>query len=67
MDYPPGTNLWAQLQNATVATSFRLSLDPIDPSPFGSLMKFTQRSFSLYVLELSTALYRLGLSTAFTD
>ena len=60
MDHPPGTNLWAQLQNAT-------RLDPIDRSPFGNLMKFTQHSFSLYVLELSTALYRLGLSTAFTD
>ena len=26
----------------------RLSLDPIDLSPFGHLMKFTQRSFPLY-------------------
>ena len=25
-----------------------LSLDPIDRSPFGHLMKFTQRSFPLY-------------------
>ena len=55
MDYPPGTNLWVQLQNATVATRFRLSLYPIDRSPFRHLMKFTQRSFSLYVLVLSTA------------
>ena len=46
----------------------RLSLDPIaDRSPFGHLMKFTQRSFLLYSLGLSTAFYRLGLSTAFTD
>ena len=35
-----------------------LSLDPIDRSPFGHLMKFTQSSFLRYVL---------GLSTAFTD
>ena len=55
MDYPQGTNLWVQLQNAPVATSFRLSLDPIDCSPFRHFMKFTQRSFSLYVLVLSTA------------
>jgi len=59
MDYPPGTNLWAQLQNATVATSFRLSLDPIDRSPFRHFMKFTQHSFSLYI--------SVVLSTAFTD
>ena len=26
----------------------RISLDPIDLSPFGHLMKFTQRSFPLY-------------------
>ena len=55
MDYPQGTNLWVQLQNAPIATSFRLSLDPIDRSLFRHLMKFTQRSFSLYVLVLSTA------------
>ena len=44
-----------------------LSLDPIDLSPFGHLMKFRQRSFPLYKLGLSTAFYRLSLSTAFTD
>ena len=35
-----------------------ISLDPIHRSPFGHLMKFTQRSFPRYVF---------GLSTAFTD
>ena len=55
-----------ELHHGTVLTQFPhfphnldwLSLDPIDRSPFGHLMKFTQRSFPLYVL---------GLSTAFTD
>ena len=46
---------------------WRLSLDPTDLSPFGHLMKFTQRSFLLYVLWLSIAFYKLGLRTAFTD
>ena len=56
---------------------YRLSLDPIDRSPFGHLMKFTQprvllwlltqRSIPLYQAGLSTAFYRLGLSTAFTE
>ena len=44
-----------------------LSLDPIDRSPFGHLMKFTQRSLPLYQLGLGTAFYRLGLCTAPTD
>ena len=52
---------------ALATTLGRLSLDPIDRSPFGHVMKFTQRSFPRYVLGLSIAFYRLGLSTAFTD
>ena len=43
----------------------RLSLDPIDLSPFGHLMKFTQRSFPLYCLvqiRLKHCLYWFGLS-----
>ena len=32
-----------------------IALDPIDRSPFGHLMKFTQRSFPLHKLGLSTA------------
>ena len=31
-----------------------IALDPIDRSPFGHLMKFTQRSFPLYCLGLNT-------------
>ena len=34
------------------------SLDPIDRSPLGHLIKFTNRSFPFYFL---------GLGTAFTD
>ena len=34
-----------------------LSLDPIDRSPFGHLMKFTQRSFPLYLLAVKHCLY----------
>ena len=45
----------------------RLSLDPIDRCPFGHPMKFTLRCFPLYLLGLSSAFYRLGLSAAFTD
>ena len=37
---------------------YRLSLDPIDGSPFGHIMKFTQGSLPFYWL---------GLSSAFTD
>ena len=47
--------------------NIRLLLDPIDLSPFGHLIKFTQCCFPVYLLGLSTAFYRLGLSTAFTD
>ena len=34
---------------------YRLSLDPIDGSPFGHIMKFTQSSFPFYLLGLSSA------------
>ena len=51
----------------TCKKAVRLSLDPIDRCPFGHLMKFTQRWFPLYLLELSSAFYKLGLSAAFTD
>ena len=33
---------------------YRLSLDPIDGSPFGHIMKFTQSSFPFYLLGLNT-------------
>ena len=47
---------------------YRLSLDPIDSSSFGHVMTFTQSSFPLYLLGLSTASTdQLGLRTAFTD
>ena len=49
---------------------YRLSLDPIDidSSSFRHVMTFTQSSFPLYLLGLSTASTdQLGLRTAFTD
>ena len=33
---------------------YRLSLDPIDGSPFGHIMKFRQSSFPFYLLGLNT-------------
>ena len=33
---------------------YRLSLDPIDGSPFGHIKKFTQISFPFYLLGLNT-------------
>ena len=33
---------------------YRLSLDPIDGSPFGHIKKFTQSSFPFYLLGLNT-------------
>ena len=54
-------------RQGAVVTFQEVILDPIDRSPFGHLMKFTQRSFPLYYLGLGTTFYRLGLSAAFTD
>ena len=45
----------------------RLLLDPTDLSPFRQLMKFTQCSFPIYKLGLSTTFYRIWVNTAFTD
>ena len=43
-----------------VAIFARLSLDAIDRSLFGRLMKCIQRSCPRYISVLSTAFYRLG-------
>ena len=51
----------------TCKKAARLSLDPIDRSPFGHLMKLTQRCFPLFQLGLSSAFYRLELSAVFSD
>ena len=37
-----------EIQNFTLVYTVGLSLDPMDRSPFGHLMKFTQRGFPVY-------------------
>ena len=54
-----------QRSSGISCVSVRFSLDPIDPNPFGHLMKFTQRNFPRYLLGFSTAFYILELKNCF--